>query len=556
MEGPTSTGQKIKDWFWPGLAVALLVYMWAQVLAQASTEWITNPQYAYGWAVPVLTMWLLWRRLKQLPDPGNESRLGLSGLGPGPWRAVPIAAGLGIVYAVTRFVQEPNSDWRYVSWALAGSALGLSWLIAGLACGMPVLRRVWIVLAFVLVAVPWPSIVEVPFTRWLSGFVARVGAELLTWLGVPALRTGNAIALATGSIGIEDACSGIRSLQACIVISLFFGEFYLLRTIDRLLLAGLGVIIAFVFEVLRTVLLGLVGAKTGIAKVAELHDPVGVAVLVVAFMSLWVCGLWLFKPGAQKRTGPLAVAHAWRKHLVGMATRLRHASGDPRFRAAVALSCCVIVAGELLVARWYAPGKRPSGPGWSVRPPSIGRDFSERSLPVQIRRLLRPSEWKDWTWEIDGVRSQLLFLVWKEGRTSANFANAHVPDICLVETGFPPDQVTGPVWVDVNGWSIPFKRYVIYLSDGGMVVLYYTLYAERRGSFELHAERQSLAGRMRPVLQRVPASGYQALYVSVSGTWDVDAADTLFRRIITNVVTGPHYADRPGVGLVHSNNAN
>jgi hypothetical protein len=52
--------------------------------------------------------------------------------------------------------------------------------------------------------------------------------EVLGWLGIPAMAHGNVIEVATGMVGIDEACSGIRSFQSSLMISLFFGEFYAL----------------------------------------------------------------------------------------------------------------------------------------------------------------------------------------------------------------------------------------------------------------------------------------------------------------------------------------
>jgi hypothetical protein len=57
---------------------------------------------------------------------------------------------------------------------------------------------------------------------------------LLGWLGVAALQHGNVIEVATGNVGIDKACSGIRSFQATLMISLFLGKLYRLNMTRRL----------------------------------------------------------------------------------------------------------------------------------------------------------------------------------------------------------------------------------------------------------------------------------------------------------------------------------
>jgi hypothetical protein len=58
--------------------------------------------------------------------------------------------------------------------------------------------------------------------------------QIATWLTVAflnlfqitAVQHGNVIEVKSGLLGIDEACSGIRSLQATVMVSLFLGELY------------------------------------------------------------------------------------------------------------------------------------------------------------------------------------------------------------------------------------------------------------------------------------------------------------------------------------------
>ncbi len=92
---------------------------------------------------------------------------------------------------------------------------------------------------------------------------ANAGAtiEILGLIGVPAVQHGNVIEVGTGVVGIDDACSGIRSFQATLMLSLFFGEIYRLTVRRRVVLCLLGFGLAFLFNVGRTTLLTWVAAS-------------------------------------------------------------------------------------------------------------------------------------------------------------------------------------------------------------------------------------------------------------------------------------------------------
>src|SRR5205823_2703551 len=140
---------------------------------------------------------------------------------------------------------------------------------------------------FFLVAVPWPTFVEHPTVELLTRGNVGAVVELLNAFGIPAIPQGNVIEISNGLVGIDEACSGIRSVQASLMISLFLGELYRLGLLRRLALCFGGLAAAFVFNVVRTLLLTWVAAKQGLPVMAQWHDPAGVGVLVACFLSVW-----------------------------------------------------------------------------------------------------------------------------------------------------------------------------------------------------------------------------------------------------------------------------
>jgi hypothetical protein len=69
-------------------------------------------------------------------------------------------------------------------------------------------------ICFILTAVPWPHQFEVAIVQNLTKYVGATAAECANWMGIAALPKGNLIQLTNGYVGIAEACSGIRSLQA------------------------------------------------------------------------------------------------------------------------------------------------------------------------------------------------------------------------------------------------------------------------------------------------------------------------------------------------------
>ena len=78
--------------------------------------------------------------------------------------------------------------------------------------GTAIFRVVLFPLAFLVFMVPLPAIIFYAITFPLQSLAARQAAWTLDLLGVPVILDGNVIHLSELSLGVTEACSGIRSL--------------------------------------------------------------------------------------------------------------------------------------------------------------------------------------------------------------------------------------------------------------------------------------------------------------------------------------------------------
>ena len=141
--------------------------LWASLLAQLRVEWSINPQYSYGWGVPFLALYLFWKQWPNRPEPCPPR--------PGyPLLAFLFAAAFLIV--PFRLVQEANPDWRLIIWGLAGVTVLLTSAGVWLAGGWPWLRHFFVPVAFILIAVPWPTQIDDEMRRSLE-MIIRYAAQ-------------------------------------------------------------------------------------------------------------------------------------------------------------------------------------------------------------------------------------------------------------------------------------------------------------------------------------------------------------------------------------------
>src|SRR5262245_45762107 len=140
-----------------GRALLLLAagYLLVTLIDQLRVEWTLNEQYHYGWAVPFLAAYAAYRSAKR----GGQSSAGTSKVLQRPWTRWGFGLLLFLLLPL-RLIQEANSDWRLISWALALDIVCLGGFTLYFFGGSSALKRFGFPLAFLLVAVPWPSGLE------------------------------------------------------------------------------------------------------------------------------------------------------------------------------------------------------------------------------------------------------------------------------------------------------------------------------------------------------------------------------------------------------------
>ena len=272
--------RRFAAWIFP----ALLALVWLPAIRQWSYDWSANPQYFYGWAVPFLACYLAYERWLNLPAPKPSAAVG--------W-IVPSVLVLAFLQLPVRWFGEANSDWWPVWWAYGFICVGVTLGLLQIAGGWPWVRHFAFPVLFVMSAIPWPTYVEIDIVQRLMGINAAISAEIVSALGAPAIAVGNVIEVATGVLGVNEACSGIRSLQSTLMAALFLAGLYQLRFAGGLLLVALGAAIAFVCNVVRTSFLTYEGATKGIEATEKWHDTAGFVILGVVLVCLFFISQFL-----------------------------------------------------------------------------------------------------------------------------------------------------------------------------------------------------------------------------------------------------------------------
>lgn len=275
MSGGLSTHlRRIPAGVLPWLGPAFIVFWWVRDL---SFQWAGNPEFQHGWLVAALTGFLIWDRLESGPVDDTPSTsywpLGLGILG---FPLVTVAE----LYRIG--VARSPAQCMCLS-------LGCSLFLVGnilLLCGPKTLRHFAFPFVFFFLAVPIPKILWNPIVFTLQSWVSILDVELLNITGIPAARQAHVILLPNGQVGIDEACSGIRSLQSSLMAALFIADLVLHNLSAKIAFFFLGIVLAVIGNLIRSYTLSVLAFRHGIDIVEKWHDTAGWSIL--GFTSLGV----------------------------------------------------------------------------------------------------------------------------------------------------------------------------------------------------------------------------------------------------------------------------
>ena len=428
--------------------IALSVRLWPQ--------WRQNPDLSHGVFMPVVFLLLL-----------HESRSGtqrflrprlLTTLGFG------LLLGTGLVALFAAGLYAAAVDWSH---ALVNLMLTLSFT-AFVGAAFLVFSRE----SVRLIPFNWPAIIAA--TLWLfvapipPGTYARLSVSLQLWvsegvlrtlhlLGIAAIRHGNIIELARTTVGVEEACSGIRSLISCVFAGLFFSATLVRRPWARALIILLAAPIALVMNFIRSLALTLL-ANNGVDISGTWHDATGFAVLGVTAVILG--GLALLLERGQRRE-PIVPAE----------------ETVPERTPAVQWALGVGLAVATALAIFFVANTRPSirrelpvpnlfallpeqAPGWLVKTTNL----YEFSGTLQTDHLAQRNYIRDTAPQPTEIIIYVAY--WRPGQAPVSLVASHTPDACWPGSGWQavPSGVTR-VPLRVNDRVVPEAEYRLFQTE-------------------------------------------------------------------------------------------
>ena len=391
-------------------------------------EWRQNPDLSHGFFAPLIFLLLIWESRKQ-----------------GPWRWLPagrwtgaalaVVLGAGVLILALAGLFAATLAWSHavvlflLAAALACLLGGALILLAGERVRLVPLNWISVtaVLLWLLVA-PIPDGTYSRLTLNLQNWVTSNVMNVLHLIGVPARQHGNVIELARTTVGVEEACSGVRSLISCIYAGFFFAAWQVRRPLRRLVLIIIAPLLALGMNLLRSLGLTLL-ANDGVDIAGTWHDATGFAILGLTAAAL--AGLAVLLESKEDGPPPPAPAAA---DAPGRGQQLVFWSG-----AVLALGLGVFFfahsrdqsdeTAEVPVLATLLPA---AADGWKVTEPD---DLYQFTGILQTTHLMERTYLRA---DADGQPVQITVYVayWPAGQTSVSRVASHTPDACWPGAGW------------------------------------------------------------------------------------------------------------------------
>ena len=276
---------------WVALAwfTTLLVAVFFPILKALVEQWMTDEDVSHGFFVPLVALYIVWQRRDKIL--ALEYKPAWWGLAVMAWGV--LQAYLGTL-AAELFLQRTS---------FLITLVGLLLVVGGVA----LVRQLLFPLLLLPFMIPIPAVIYNQLTFPLQLFASRVAEFVLGVVGIPVLRDGNILELASQKLSVAEACSGIRSLLSLTFLSLVYAYFFDGRVWMRWALFFLTIPIAIIANAGRVTITGMLSEVTPELARGFFHELEGWVIFMIALVLLLATHFLISRlPGLSQKEQPIA----------------------------------------------------------------------------------------------------------------------------------------------------------------------------------------------------------------------------------------------------------
>ena len=260
------------------LAVFLCLFAsyWNPTIINLWRMWMGSDEFSSGLLVPFLAVYILFSRRKELFKCKVQPAL-FSGF-----------CAIGFAqFARFRGLWLGSHSAENLSFVMSICAIAL------LLFGWRLIWRIWPVLLFLFLMLPLPNRVQGWVTQPLQNWATTSAVFGLETIGYEVGQQGNTIILNDTSVGVAEACSGLRMLTAFIVISALIVLLVERRWWQKIIILASSIPVAFLCNTIRLVITAIAFTYIDAQQWEKaFHDFGGLAMMPLA-LAIIVAELWL-----------------------------------------------------------------------------------------------------------------------------------------------------------------------------------------------------------------------------------------------------------------------
>ncbi len=232
------------------VAVLVVIVVFGDALRELTLRWSQQEEYSYGFLIPPIVAWLLWRRRDAL-----QASIGQ-----------PCFAGLGLIMlAIAMHIIGELSAIFILS--QVGFVLALIGLVLAIG-GYSLLRVAFIPIAYLLFAIPLPYFIDAKLTLQLQLISSELGVFFIRLFQIRVFLDGNIIDMGSFKLQVVEACSGLRYLYPLLSLSFMAAYLFHARLWQRTLVFLSSIPIAIGMNGFRIGMVGVLVDRWG-ARMAE-----------------------------------------------------------------------------------------------------------------------------------------------------------------------------------------------------------------------------------------------------------------------------------------------
>lgn len=449
--------------FWLLTTTALASYFFLDGLYALADAW-TVPEYSHGPFIPVISLFLFLRQLKEYPEQPGHTR--------DPWIGFSVI-GLALVLGALGRLANIADIVAYATIVWVGGLMLVSF-------GWAVGRHFWPPVLHLVYMLPLPGVLYYKLSAHLQLISSELGVQILRLFNVPVFLEGNIIDLGVLQLHVAEACSGLSYLFPILSFSYIFAVIYRGPTWHKAILLVAAAPITVFMNSVRIAAAGVIAQYYGVEWLEGFtHFFEGWVIFIICIALLFLLAWMLI----QLRPGKIALLDALdmdTDDLGEQAARVRHIVASPSLIGTAALALAGIMAFQLLPERG---GETVVRERFVLFPQTLG-EWHQVGAPQRLAEGVQRSLGADDYHGIDLARSAeepnvSLFMAWYEDQSQGG---VHSPEICLPGSGWEIAWLERSDIADSLGVGFPFNvnRAIIQKSHQRVMAYYWFQQGERR----------------------------------------------------------------------------